>query len=849
MTGGEDQYSSSTLRGAPDETSTTASILSGVPGRAVHPSGANDTLDTNKPLPREPTDAEFTGLGGASAGPHSSSLANQVDPRVDSDHDRSRGIDHDRTAESGLAGYALPDRSVGRYVDFSRNSAQADSISSSGYGTDPQPTDSTLGRDAGLGTGAVAGVGAGTAAALHHKRDQDDLRAESGRSFPLSGNTEQSSHGTGITGGTTAGPHSSSLANKADPRVDSDLDGSRTAGNTGYGSGTGPVAGVDAQGVLGRHPQPGSGTDTGNLASGQTAAGHGPESWKHDHVSHGHEFAGDPCHHGAVKGDPTFTQGPHATDTANLLDPHVTPKVTLPSASIASAPDRGLGSNASAELGSTGFGGDPQGREIAGSEPIGHGDHHHGRDAVLAGGLGAAGASAYATSRDDTPSGEHTSNTAGPHKASLLDKLDPRVHTDSKHSEAPATTAQTSGLIGSSEPGSSSHMPSSEAVEGSPGYSRDAALAGAGGVAGYESHKHSTGSEPVAATTSSGVVGPSDATGTNPRRDYNQDVRSGAGGLGSGETDSDLHKEKGRGLASRLPGFLGGHHDKSKESTGLGQTETTAPTTTKDYDGAARESDPGHHFIRDAGLASAGVGGGLAAYETQKVHSRDDPVTTTEPPTHRPAEYGNEDRIADTRADRDPAIAGGVATGSGASDGPEFSKREAEKSAAAREEEFEKEQKAIRKEHEQHEKALEKEEKRLEKEEKKHEKELAKEEKKHHHDEGKKHGGILGIFHRDKKDGHDDDVVADQHPDPTYPGTAAPAGVDAGVEPDKPHHEPHKLHKDPPAGYYESKGYQPPATGDESLVTGGAGTTGTVPGNEYSTGSHQTGTGDNVDPK
>ena len=42
------------------------------------------------------------------------------------------------------------------------------------------------------------------------------------------------------SGTTTAGPHSSNLGNKADPRVDSDMDGSRNLGarEPGYGSGT-----------------------------------------------------------------------------------------------------------------------------------------------------------------------------------------------------------------------------------------------------------------------------------------------------------------------------------------------------------------------------------------------------------------------------------------------------------------------------------------------------------------------------------------------------------------------------------------------------------------------------------
>jgi len=64
-----------------------------------------------------------------------------------------------------------------------------------------------------------------------------------------------SSHHTGTTGtgvgSTNAGPHNSNLENKLDPRVDSDLDGSRgvgsnrgTTGTTGYGSNTGNTTGT-----------------------------------------------------------------------------------------------------------------------------------------------------------------------------------------------------------------------------------------------------------------------------------------------------------------------------------------------------------------------------------------------------------------------------------------------------------------------------------------------------------------------------------------------------------------------------------------------------------------------------
>ncbi len=62
----------------------------------------------------------------------------------------------------------------------------------------------------------------------------------------LSGSSTTGTGMTGSHGHNTAGPHSSNLDNKLDPRVDSDMDGSRRVGGnagtgstgTGYGSGT-----------------------------------------------------------------------------------------------------------------------------------------------------------------------------------------------------------------------------------------------------------------------------------------------------------------------------------------------------------------------------------------------------------------------------------------------------------------------------------------------------------------------------------------------------------------------------------------------------------------------------------
>merc|ERR1711881_459813 len=49
--------------------------------------------------------------------------------------------------------------------------------------------------------------------------------------------TTSTTHGSGLSGSHNAGPHSSSTANRMDPKVDSDMDGSRNMGAANYGPG------------------------------------------------------------------------------------------------------------------------------------------------------------------------------------------------------------------------------------------------------------------------------------------------------------------------------------------------------------------------------------------------------------------------------------------------------------------------------------------------------------------------------------------------------------------------------------------------------------------------------------
>ncbi|KAL2171303.1 hypothetical protein VTG60DRAFT_3190 [Thermothelomyces hinnuleus] len=138
--------------------------------------------------------------------------------------------------------------------------------------------------------------------------------------------TGSAGYGTGTAEG-THGPHNSRVANAADPRVDSDLDNSRTigtgrtagtgatgfgAGTTGgYGSGITGGAGSGATGVTGTHGAP-AGTYGSHSSRVANAADPRVDS---DRDGRGALGTGP--------GPAPNTAGPHSSDMANKMDPRV----------------------------------------------------------------------------------------------------------------------------------------------------------------------------------------------------------------------------------------------------------------------------------------------------------------------------------------------------------------------------------------------------------------------------------------------------------------------------------------------------------------------------------------------
>ncbi|KEF52710.1 uncharacterized protein A1O9_11127 [Exophiala aquamarina CBS 119918] len=229
--------------------------------------------------------------------------------------------------------------------------------------------------------------------------------------------------GTGSTGAydnprsTNAGPHGSNMANKVDPRIDSDRDNrndptSRVGGygtqNTGAGGigGTGTHTGTHAPGVGGTGAGFGTGTSTNagyGTGSGMTSGTHGTHG-----ASHGTTGAGYNDPHSA-------NAGPHSSNLANKLDPRVDS-------------DRDNRNDPSSRVGGYGT------QDTYGSGTTGHGAtgaYHATTGTTTGAGIGGTSGAQY-----DDP----RSANAGPHSSNLMNKADPRIDSDRDNRNNPVSS-------------------------------------------------------------------------------------------------------------------------------------------------------------------------------------------------------------------------------------------------------------------------------------------------------------------------------------------------------------------------------------------------------------------------
>jgi hypothetical protein len=231
-------------------------------------------------------------------------------------------------------------------------------------------------------------------------------------------------------GSTTAGPHSSNMMNKADPRVDSDRDGNRgmVGGMTGSHTTSGPHSSDMANRADPRvdSDRDGRGLGTG---SGMTGTGAGMTGTRGSHTTsgpHGSDMMNkadprvDSDRDGSNRGMGTSMTG---TSTGNKLDPRVDSHHTGESSGILS--NEHLGGTGAPGSHSAVFGLTPKDTRHTDTSSIGAAPHtgHHER---IVGGT------------DSTPvPGGHTSahgtgvnDPASHKKPSLMDRLNPMKDSD-----------------------------------------------------------------------------------------------------------------------------------------------------------------------------------------------------------------------------------------------------------------------------------------------------------------------------------------------------------------------------------------------------------------------------------
>jgi len=243
--------------------------------------------------------------------------------------------------------------------------------------------------------------------------------------------------GTGIGGhshSTNAGPHDSNVANKLDPRVDSDRDGKNLAQQeaTGYGGTHTGTHGTHSSGI---HPAGTTHSTTGphssNLANklDPRVNSDGSYSGTGTHGTHNtHSGTGiGGSHTGTgIGGSHSTNAGPHDSNAANKLDPRVDSDRDGHHLGQGQAQglsqSAGYGSTGTAQTGGygstgTGIGGTHTGTGIGGTHGgIGGAQHTAGT------GLG--------SSHTGTGLGGSHSTNAGPHDSNIANKLDPRVDSD-----------------------------------------------------------------------------------------------------------------------------------------------------------------------------------------------------------------------------------------------------------------------------------------------------------------------------------------------------------------------------------------------------------------------------------
>ncbi|KAM0461159.1 hypothetical protein ACHAPV_004473 [Trichoderma viride] len=376
------------------------------------------------------TSSGTTGPAPTTAGMHKSDMLNKVDPRIDSDLDGSKnmGLRSEKATHAGTT-----------HAGTTSTSHGTDTTSST-YGTGTTTTGSSIGTSGTgtTGTGTTFGsTGPASKTAGAHKSDtlnKADPRIDSdldgSRNMGL--RSEKQTRDTGATSGygvgttttstgntysstepghKSAGVHKSDTLNKADPRIDSDLDGSRNMGLRSEQATHGTTRTAGTTGTTGTSFGTGMGTDTLGAGSGINTSGRSGDYTSGTSGLEG-RGSGTDTYSGMGKtsglGSGTGTGAYSGTDTTS-----------------------GYGSSnlGSSNLGSSNLGSSNLGSSNLGSSNLTSGERNFGQQ------TGTLGSDTTTSAYGGLGSTGPASNTAGPHKSDMLNKADPRVDSDLDNSK------------------------------------------------------------------------------------------------------------------------------------------------------------------------------------------------------------------------------------------------------------------------------------------------------------------------------------------------------------------------------------------------------------------------------
>ncbi|KAF2443157.1 hypothetical protein P171DRAFT_487110 [Karstenula rhodostoma CBS 690.94] len=649
------------FRPGPNESMSNASIKSGVIG---FPQGAEDThaaRPNNNPFEQNQLGSNQPGAGGDLTGTKADGQGSRLQQGV--------------SAGTGALG-------AGALAE---------------HGSRTQPEDSSY-------------ISAGKPPQINLQRQESEVPPDSGRSFPLAGGvahqTPQTGTGTsarqpgtkereaGLSEGQgregLAGAAAAAAATSAVPQNDGSIETNlqdrtveqQSAPEHHYGRDAAVGGGLGAAGVgayeAAKHHHTQTSQPTSQYANPEALAGaraaadeHG---WTHTHDGRGHQYGGDPCdtHHEKSPGDRglLFTSGPHATDTANRTDPklHIPGEFPSPTPLEESNASSYLQSKPTTETNPSAFGepelrhtgslDEPQARSVG--QPTS--EHHHGRDAAIAGGLGVAGAGAYAAGKHHEKESADVGSDIFPDEPNPYThtRVDPRVDSTPRggfseqrydpttsETRSPRNAALTGGAIGSSRPATQEAPGSRELSnkeyplagqdvksDSQHHYGRDAALVGAGAATTAGLYASQRDAEPDSGPASS-TVGPHKSNVANvldPRVQPDPELQK--------------HHHAAPTVEDPAPSTVGPH----KSDVANIVDPRVLPDQQKQKavpEEEARKQQ--HHYGRDAAVAGGAGAAGYGAYEVAKSYG--------EHPSTQPSASMNEQRY-------DPSARGAHAPGS-----------------------------------------------------------------------------------------------------------------------------------------------------------------------------------------